>query len=162
MAPNDVGILLYHDVDFAVLRYKRVGAGSVDTGTINAFGANSQAPLAGLLDAKGQLYFTAGIRLYRAPSFVPDPMFTPVDTPFDPPAGIHVQRGEDLPLGIYVSGDTVFWEKEDHRGLDFGYPTRGDVRPHRPFARERRAIPDFRRRLACLREVARRLSGLGP
>jgi hypothetical protein len=112
MAPNDVGILLYHDVDFAVLRYKRVGAGSVDTGTINAFGANSQAPLAGLLDAKGQLYFTAGIRLYRAPSFVPDPMFTPVDTPFDPPAGIHVQRGEDLPLGIYVSGDTVFWEKE--------------------------------------------------
>jgi hypothetical protein len=39
-------------------------------------------------------------------------MFTPVDTPFDPPAGIHVQRGEDLPLGIYVSGDTVFWEKE--------------------------------------------------
>lgn len=114
MAPNDVGILLYYDTDVAVLRYKRVGSGALDSGTINDFGPNQtlQPPFATVLDAKGQLYFTAGIRLYRAPSFVVDPMFTPVDTHFDPPAGIHVQRGEDLPLGIYVSGDTVYWEKE--------------------------------------------------
>jgi hypothetical protein len=114
MAPNDVGLLLYYDIDFAVLRYKRVGSGSVDSGAINDFGPNQtvQPPFAGLLDAKGQLYFTAGIRLYRAPSFIPDPMFTPVDTKFDPPPGVHVQRSEDLPLGIYVSGDVVYWEKE--------------------------------------------------
>lgn len=114
MAPNGVGILLYYDIDYAVLRYKRVGSGALDSGAINDFGPNQTVnpPFATALDAKGQLYFTAGIRLYRAPTFVPDPLFTPVDTHFDPPAGIHVQRGEDLPLGLYVSGDTVYWEKE--------------------------------------------------
>lgn len=114
MAPNDVGILLYYDIDDAVLRYERIGAAPVELGTVNNFGSppNVLPQFAAQLDATGRLYLTAGSSLYRVPAFVPDPMFMAVEAQFAPPPGIHSQRIQDLPLGIYVSGDTVYWEKE--------------------------------------------------